>query len=66
MLIVLLFVGISDLGCISECTSLERLNLSRNDISKLTKLAGLNNLTHLNLSANRIVSLGEYFQVNRV
>ena len=36
MLIVLLFVGISDLGCISECTSLERLNLSRNDISKLT------------------------------
>lgn len=53
------FVGISDLGCISECASLERLNLSRNDICKLTKLAGLNNLTHLNLSANRIVSLGK-------
>ena len=55
------FVGISDLGCISECASLERLNLSRNDICKLTKLAGLNNLTHLNLSANRIVSLGKKF-----
>ncbi|XP_022334076.2 leucine-rich repeat-containing protein 61-like [Crassostrea virginica] len=49
--------GLSDLGCISECTQLERLNLSRNDISKLNKLAGLGNLTSLNLSANRITNI---------
>ncbi|XP_033750202.1 leucine-rich repeat-containing protein 61-like [Pecten maximus] len=50
-------LGISDLGCIGECVGLERANLSRNDITKLTKLAGLTNLTTLNLSANRIISL---------
>ncbi|XP_050401710.1 leucine-rich repeat-containing protein 61 [Patella vulgata] len=49
--------GILDLGCISECSSLEKLDLSKNDISKLHKLAGLNNLAVLNLSGNRIVSL---------
>ncbi|KAK6179085.1 hypothetical protein SNE40_011521 [Patella caerulea] len=49
--------GLSDLGCISECSSLEKLDLSKNDISKLHKLAGLNNLAVLNLSGNRIVSL---------
>ncbi|XP_069138618.1 leucine-rich repeat-containing protein 61-like [Argopecten irradians] len=50
-------LGISDLGCIGECTGLQRANLSRNDITKLTKLAGLSNLTALNLSANRIMTL---------
>ncbi|OWF45968.1 leucine-rich repeat-containing protein 61-like [Mizuhopecten yessoensis] len=50
-------LGISDLGCIGECTGLERANLSRNEITKLTKLAGLTNLAILNLSANRIMSL---------
>ncbi|XP_064652027.1 leucine-rich repeat-containing protein 61-like [Lineus longissimus] len=50
-------MGISDLGCIGECTGLERLDLSRNDISKLYNLASLSSLAHLNLSANRISSL---------
>ncbi|XP_062572394.1 leucine-rich repeat-containing protein 61-like [Saccostrea cucullata] len=49
--------GLSDLGCISECSQLERLNLSRNDLCKLNKLAGLGNLTILNLSGNRITNL---------
>ncbi|XP_041368851.1 leucine-rich repeat-containing protein 61-like isoform X2 [Gigantopelta aegis] len=49
--------GIDDLGCISECLSLERLDLSRNIISKLHKLAGLTNLHTLNLSGNNITSL---------
>ncbi|XP_052699428.1 leucine-rich repeat-containing protein 61-like, partial [Crassostrea angulata] len=48
--------GLSDLGCISECTQLERLNLSRNDLTKLNKLAGLGNLSSLNLSGNRITN----------
>ncbi|KAK7481636.1 hypothetical protein BaRGS_00027152 [Batillaria attramentaria] len=49
--------GISDLGCISECTSLERVDLSKNDITKLHKLAGLASVQSLNLSTNRISSL---------
>ncbi|XP_048733626.2 leucine-rich repeat-containing protein 61-like isoform X2 [Ostrea edulis] len=49
--------GLSDLGCVSECTQLERLNLSRNDLTKLNKLAGLGNLAVLNLSGNRITNL---------
>ncbi|KAK3773004.1 hypothetical protein RRG08_036337 [Elysia crispata] len=49
--------GIHDLGCISECTCLERLNLSNNNVARLHKLAGLTSLTTLNLSANRITSL---------
>lgn len=52
--------GLSDLGCISECTQLERLNLSRNDLTKLNKLAGLGNLSSLNLSGNRITNPGKY------
>ncbi|RUS77847.1 hypothetical protein EGW08_014399 [Elysia chlorotica] len=49
--------GIHDLGSISECTSLERLDLSYNNVARLHKLAGLSSLTTLNLSANRITSL---------
>lgn len=52
--------GISELGCLGECLGLERLDLSRNDLSKLYALAGLSKLTYLNLSANRISSLGEF------
>ncbi|XP_045156669.2 leucine-rich repeat-containing protein 61-like [Mercenaria mercenaria] len=48
---------ISDLGCIGECTSLQRLDLSYNGLTKLHKLAGLESLQYLNLSANRISSL---------
>lgn len=55
--LVLQDAGITDLGCIGECTSLERLDLSKNDITKLHKLAGLNALQSLNLAANRISSL---------
>lgn len=51
-------LDIGDLGCIGECTSLERLDLSYNAVTKLHKLAGLENLQYLNLSANRITSLG--------
>ncbi len=53
------FSELSDLGCLGECTALERLNLSKNDISKLHALAGLTNLVYLNLSANRIQALGK-------
>ena len=53
-------LDITDLGCIGECVGLERLDLSKNDVTKLYALAGLTNLTHLNLSANRISSLGEF------
>ncbi|XP_005091618.1 leucine-rich repeat-containing protein 61 [Aplysia californica] len=49
--------GISDVGCIGECTSLERLDLSYNNVSRLHKLAGLSALVKLNLAANRISSL---------
>lgn len=55
--VVLKNLDISDLGCIGECSSLERLDLSYNSLTKLHKLAGLDNLQYLNLSANRITSL---------
>ena len=51
--------GISSLGCIGECSALERLDLTNNDISKLYPLASLTNLTYLSLSRNRISSLGK-------
>lgn len=54
-----LFSDLSDLGCIGECAGLERLDLSKNDLTKLYALAGLTNLVYLNLSANRISSLGK-------
>ena len=34
------------------------MDLSKNDVTKLYALASLTNLTHLNLSCNRISSLG--------
>ena len=49
---------LSDLGCVGECSALERLDLSYNDITRLYALAGLTALTDLNLTANRISSLG--------
>ncbi|XP_051898317.1 leucine-rich repeat-containing protein 61 [Pristis pectinata] len=50
-------MGICSLGCIGDCVNLERLDLSRNDISNLKPLASLKLLTVLNLSANRISNL---------
>ncbi|CAH1795828.1 unnamed protein product [Owenia fusiformis] len=50
-------MDIGDLGCLGECTGLERLDLSRNDVTRLYALASLTNLITLNLSANRICSL---------
>ncbi|XP_076465464.1 leucine-rich repeat-containing protein 61-like [Babylonia areolata] len=55
--VVLKKSDITDLGCLGECLSLERLDLSYNDITKLHKLAGLSTLQCLNLSANRISAL---------
>ena len=52
------FTDIADLGCLGECSGLERLDLSKNHISKLYSLAGLTNLVYLNLSMNMITSLG--------
>ncbi|XP_077989316.1 leucine-rich repeat-containing protein 61-like [Glandiceps talaboti] len=49
--------GIDDLGCIGECTTLHRLDLSYNDISQLRPLSTLKQLNYLNISGNRIVSL---------
>lgn len=48
---------IDNLGCISKCTGLERLDLSLNDISNLQALASLKQLSFLNLSANRITNI---------
>lgn len=53
--------GIHDLGCIGECMNLERLDLSVNNISNLAPLASLRHLSVLNLSSNKISSLGECF-----
>ncbi|KPP63253.1 leucine-rich repeat-containing protein 61-like, partial [Scleropages formosus] len=47
-------LGICDLGCIGECTNLERLDLSGNNITNLAPLSSLRRLLVLNLSANRI------------
>ncbi|CAD5124078.1 DgyrCDS12383 [Dimorphilus gyrociliatus] len=49
--------GIEDLGCIGECSALQKLDLSFNDITKLFSLSSLINLQYLNISANRISSL---------
>ncbi|XP_067090177.1 leucine-rich repeat-containing protein 61 isoform X1 [Osmerus mordax] len=50
-------LGICDLGCIGECTNLERLDLSGNNITKLVPLSSLRLLIVLNVSANRISNL---------
>lgn len=49
--------GITDLGCLGDCTNLEWLDLSGNAISQLGPLAALKALAVLNLSRNRISSL---------
>lgn len=50
-------LGIHDLGCIGECMTLERLDLSVNNISNLASLASLRHLSVLNLSSNKISNL---------
>ncbi|XP_060601375.1 leucine-rich repeat-containing protein 61-like [Ruditapes philippinarum] len=55
--VILKNLDISDLGCIGECSTLQRLDVSYNNLTKLHKLAGLENLQYLNLAANRISSL---------
>ncbi|CAM2104991.1 leucine-rich repeat-containing protein 61 isoform X2 [Caretta caretta] len=57
LLLQLRGLGISDLGCLGECASLEWLDLSGNAISHLGPLAALKSLAVLNLSANRVCSL---------
>ncbi|KAL4641957.1 leucine-rich repeat-containing protein 61 isoform X1 [Arapaima gigas] len=52
-------LGICDLGCIGECTNLERLDLSGNNITNLAPLSSLRRLLVLNLSANHITNLGK-------
>ena len=59
-----LFLGLEDLGCIGECVGLERLDLSFNSFSKLHRLASLEKLQYLNLSANRITSVGKCHSYN--
>ncbi|XP_046339976.1 leucine-rich repeat-containing protein 61-like isoform X1 [Haliotis rufescens] len=50
-------VGVCDLGCLGECVSMERLDLSHNHLTVLHKLAGLTTLHTLNLAANTITNL---------
>ncbi|KAJ7322374.1 hypothetical protein JRQ81_018661 [Phrynocephalus forsythii] len=57
LLLKLRGLGISDLGCLGECSSLEWLDLSGNAISHLGPLASLKALAVLNVSCNRIASL---------
>uniref|UniRef100_A0A8C3H5J9 Leucine rich repeat containing 61 n=2 Tax=Chrysemys picta bellii TaxID=8478 RepID=A0A8C3H5J9_CHRPI len=57
LLLKLRGLGISELGCLGECASLEWLDLSGNAISHLGPLAALKSLAVLNLSANRVCSL---------
>jgi len=47
------------LGCIGECTGLERLDFSDNALTRLYALASLTSLVHLNLAGNNVSSLGE-------
>ena len=57
-----LYSELGDLGCIGECSGLERLDLSYNDVTRLHSLASLTSLVSLNLSANRISCLGEFMK----
>ncbi|XP_038073490.1 leucine-rich repeat-containing protein 61-like isoform X2 [Patiria miniata] len=50
-------MDIDHLGCIGDCTYLERLDLSRNDLANLRPLTPLKHLSYLNISANRITSI---------
>ena len=62
LLLIACLTGTHDLGCIGECMNLERLDLSGNSISNLAPLASLRYLAVLNLSSNKISSLGEISQ----
>ncbi|XP_025050628.1 leucine-rich repeat-containing protein 61 isoform X4 [Alligator sinensis] len=57
LLLKLRGLGITDLGCLGDCTNLEWLDLSGNAISYLGPLASLRALTVLNLSGNCLCSL---------
>uniref|UniRef100_A0A8C8RYI3 Leucine rich repeat containing 61 n=1 Tax=Pelusios castaneus TaxID=367368 RepID=A0A8C8RYI3_9SAUR len=57
LLLKLRGLGISDLGCLGECTSLEWLDLSSNAIVHLGPLASLKSLAVLDLSDNRVCNL---------
>ncbi|XP_072269229.1 leucine-rich repeat-containing protein 61 [Pyxicephalus adspersus] len=50
-------LGIYELGCIGECSNLERLDLSNNNITHLAPLSSLKMMVALNLSCNRVSSL---------
>ena len=50
--------GISELGSVSQCKNIEWLDLSSNDIYRLYPLSTLSKLTFLDLSNNKIQSLG--------
>ncbi|XP_060103892.1 leucine-rich repeat-containing protein 61 [Heteronotia binoei] len=50
-------LGLSDLGCLGECSSLEWLDLSGNAIAHLGPLSALKALAVLNISSNRVASL---------
>lgn len=55
---------IDDLGPIGSCSCLQRLDISRNDLTCLKALSPLKQLVSLNVAANRISSLGKcVFQV---
>ncbi|XP_077160489.1 leucine-rich repeat-containing protein 61 [Paroedura picta] len=57
LLLKLRGLGLSDLGCLGECSNLEWLDLSGNAIAHLGPLSSLKALAVLNISANRITSL---------
>ncbi|XP_022102934.1 leucine-rich repeat-containing protein 61-like [Acanthaster planci] len=55
--LILREMDIDHLGCIGDCTYLERLDLSRNDLANLRPLTPLKQLSCLNISANRITNI---------
>lgn len=50
--------GIQDIGVLSQCVNLQRLNLSDNLLTSVLLLAPLKSLQYLNVSNNRIETLG--------
>jgi len=56
-----LVAGIHELGCIEQCTSLERLDLSKNYIYSASPLGNLTDLIYLDLSSNQLSSLGSAY-----
>ncbi|XP_028933423.1 leucine-rich repeat-containing protein 61 [Ornithorhynchus anatinus] len=57
LLLKLRGLGLTELGCLGDCTALEWLDLSGNALTHLAPLAGLRQLAVLNVSANRLVGL---------